>query len=403
MKKAIGFTIIFSLFLLIYQFVVIFLESGHEISYKIESNDKVFRITESYLKDKDIDGYYIKVNADNKDYNFFVKNKYNKQKKIITDIKYIEQDGYICMYPVSVKKDINVDIVCSYNDTYYNAQYVMKKTNIDSFIKEFEDINNYKFVDGNSSKKTDFFYKDNIDTNEYVALYKYNSFDVFHGDKTKRVALYFKDVYVNELGSFLDFYYLAPNISTAGETDEYLLVNLKDATSRIIYLDRKFSTNSYNLGVVNHKLYVFDLEYKIEYEFDTYGNCNIVGDPKKGYRFYENGKWESVPVTKFTESKSIFANQYDVPFQYDEIYDAIEFYYVIRDNNLYKVYKNDLKTEIYLYNIGTHSNTKAFKNNLYYIKDGAIYKFNKYGNRIIAYDNELRYNTYSNMYYVFYE
>ena len=402
MKRAIGFTIIFTLLLFIYQFVVVFLENGHEITYILETKNNKYEVKESYLKQKDIDGYFINIKNGDKQYNFFVKNQYNKQKKIIKEIKEYEKDGYFCIYPVPMKKDTNIDIVCSYKNKYYNAAYVKTKVNIDSFIKEYEDVNKYKIRTKSTNEVSDNFYESNIDNNEYVALYKYNSFIVYHNKNVKRVSMYFKDIYINNIGEYLDFYYLSPN-SVTDQTEEYLLVNLKDATSRIIYLDRKFSPNSYNVGVVDHKLYVFDIDNKIEYEFDTYGNYSIVGDPKKGYRFYENNKWESVPVTKFTEEKAVFKKDIEVPFKYDEIYDTNEFYYVIKDNKLYKVYKNDLEHEIYLYDIGNHFNVKVYKNNLYYIKDGYVYKYNKYGNRKIAYDNELKYNYNKIMYYVYIE
>ena len=400
MKKAIGFTLIISLLLLVYQFVVLFLENGHEITYVIETANNSYEIKEIYVKEKDIDGYYINVKKDNNKYSFFVKNQYNKQKKIIKNIKEFEKDGYFCIYPVSIKKDDNIDIVCSYNNNTYSASYVKTKINMDSFIDEYEDINKYKIDNKKASNVSDFYYESNIDKNEYVALYKYNSFVVYNNKNKKRVSMYFKDVYVNKLGAYLDYYYLSPNSSNS-VTNEYLLVNLKDATSRVIYLDRQFSNNSYNLGIVDHKLYVFDLDNKIEYEFNTYGEYSIVGDPKKGYRFYENGKWESVPVTKFTESKAVFEYKYNVPFKYDEIYDAREFYYVINNNILYKVYKKDLDNMIYLCNIGKHTNVKVYKNNLYYLKDGYIYKYNKYGNRPIVYDNELKFNDNKIMYYVY--
>ena len=39
------------------------------------------------------------------------------------------------MYPVTMKEDKGIDIVCSYKDKYYNAAYVKTKIDMDSFIK----------------------------------------------------------------------------------------------------------------------------------------------------------------------------------------------------------------------------------------------------------------------------
>ena len=67
MKRAFSFALIFLIFVLIYQFVIIFFEQSHEVEYKILSKDKEFEIEEEYRKHEKDDGYYSTINQDKKE------------------------------------------------------------------------------------------------------------------------------------------------------------------------------------------------------------------------------------------------------------------------------------------------------------------------------------------------
>ena len=59
------------------------------------------------------------------------------------------------------------------------------------------------------------------------------------------------------------------------------------------------------------------------------------------------------------------------------------------DNKVYKVYKNNYDSRIYLFTIKEHSNVFASGNNLYYISGNTIYKYDKYGLKKVLVDDEL--------------
>ena len=65
MKKALSFVIIFLILLLTYQFIIIFFEKSHKITYKLLASEKEFEIIEEYRKNDDEDGYFLNIKHNN--------------------------------------------------------------------------------------------------------------------------------------------------------------------------------------------------------------------------------------------------------------------------------------------------------------------------------------------------
>ncbi len=402
MRRVLKFTGFLFLLLLVYQFVVIYLEDSHVVEYKITSDGLEFNIKEEYRKNSYLSGYFINVKNGNNDFVFYLDNKYNKQKKVVKDIKYLKKDDYFCVYPVPMKEDLNIDILCSKDNKLYDAQYVINEgVDLSSLVNNLEKYSLYKSSNKTTSYTNTLFYKNNLAPKEIVVMYKYKNMFVYNkeNDKVNNIELFDSDLYDNKLSAYTEGYYFTP-VKNGADIGSYIIVNMVDGKKREIYLDDHMSYNSYNLGVVDNKLYVFDLTNKVEYEFRTDSSYKVVGTVKSGFKAYVNGKWEKVSVTEFTDKNIKFSTNLDINKKYDQIYDAKSFYYIIRDKKVYKIYKNDLNVEIYLGTITNNNDIFANNDKLYYIDNGYLYKFDKYGNKKIAYDNELKYNK-ENMVYAF--
>lgn len=409
MKKTIEFGIFLFIVLLIYQFVVIFLENNHIVKYDITINDEKYIIEEEYVKNKNINGYYLTLKSEDNDiYTFFVDNKYNKQKKIVKDIKVFEKDGYKCLYPVVPKKDKNLEILCSKKHQIYSAASLYKKVNMKEFISEFEDTD--KYIEDNKtpdSMQSTYFYSNNIFENEYYALYKYKSLYLYNREKKSFYqSLYPSDVYDNSLAAFIDYYYICPEYNSGDTTDNFIMVNIKTGNKRNNFSE--FSINykkSYPLGIVDNKFYFMDLSSKTEYSFNTKGSMEVEGTTNNKYKYYNQGVWEDKTITEFETQKIKFNTEIDMKkhIDYDEIYETDKFYYIIKDNKVYKVYKNNYDSKIYLFSIKEHSNVFASGDNLYYISGNTIYKYDKYGHKKILFDDELKYHKTANTFYAYVE
>ena len=131
MKKAISIVLLSSCVFMIYQFGVNLIKRTHNINYNIKS-EKQFTITENF-KDNN---YYFKITTG--DYNFYYKedNLFNKRKNIIEDIKFQEENGVMCIYPV-YEKESSI-ILCSDKTntyTYESSKNMMTSSTLYSKLK----------------------------------------------------------------------------------------------------------------------------------------------------------------------------------------------------------------------------------------------------------------------------
>ena len=404
MKRAFSFALIFLIFVLIYQFVIIFFEQSHEVEYKILSKDKEFKIEEEYRKQEKDDGYYITINQDKKEFYYYIENNYNKQKRIIKDIKFYEKDNYLCIHPVTKDKK-ELEIFCSDGEEVYSYDYINKKIDISEFLTKLKQEDSYKTDNTNkTSDKEVHFYTNNFYSNEYLSLYQYKKVTVFNQGIFEDYSFSNQDVYKNELGVFIDNFFLVPITEYGKPTPKYLLVDSINLQQEIIYFDNPLSNKLYNIGVIDNKLYVFDLTYKTEYEINPNGTYKVLGDVDKGFKKYVDGKWVDASVTDFTKDRIKFyetKKTIELNHKYDEIFETKNYYYTLVDNKIYKTYKKDLTKRVLLLELNqNYSNLQVEEGRIYYIVDNYLYRYDKYGVDILVENNEFKYNN-TNIYHMY--
>ena len=85
-------------------------------SYSVEYNIFEYDISENYDKEKEL--YYFEISKDEMTYPFVYKSEYQKERKIIKDIKEYKEDDYLCLkiegsliksYPLCSYKKENID------------------------------------------------------------------------------------------------------------------------------------------------------------------------------------------------------------------------------------------------------------------------------------------------------
>ena len=82
MKKAISFSVIVLVLLLIYQVGINFIKKEHSVQYNVENESDSYKIEEDYSYENN-DTYLIRVtDSKNNSFVFDVKNNYNKQREI---------------------------------------------------------------------------------------------------------------------------------------------------------------------------------------------------------------------------------------------------------------------------------------------------------------------------------
>ncbi len=404
-KRVVSFVVVSFILVLIYQFVVIYFEKGHSIEYSVSGNNIEFKVLEKYKKTDLEDGYTITITSpDNRQYSYYVKNNFNKQKKIITEVKIYNKDSYQCLYPVTVN-NAETEVLCSDGKETYSSEYTNKKINIEEFLNELNIKD--KYTDSKSKTLKDgqvTIYSSNLYDNEYLEIYRYKYLLTYNKDKKNNFNFSSKDIYTNELGQYVDNYFLLPIVNVKKEVNEYYIVNVKKGDYKYITINQTLSNNLYNIGVVDGKLYGFDLKNKIEYVVNpNSGSFEVIGTVNKGFQFYEDGKWVEQSVTDFTENKikiTTTSKVDDIKFNYDQIYESDNAYYLIDNDKVYRVYKNAKEVRVLLFEENKYNNLIINKDRIYYIKDNYLYRYDQYGTKALVDNNEFKYNN-TNIYYVY--
>ena len=172
-----------------------------------------------------------------------------------------------------------------------------------------------------------------------------------------------------------------PNYDQEHEFDTLIALNLVSQKTHSIKLDKKIDYDSYIVGNIKKKLYIFDNKTSILYEINIRnGETKILSSAEKGYVKYDNGKFVTCSKSEYK------VNKVTIDSKKQSIYD-------------YKIDKNVIKT----FNDNKELNTliintpilivKENKNSLYYIKDNNFYKYNPNNGEIkVFYDYELSFN-----------
>ncbi len=403
-KKLLEFALILMIFVFGYQFIVIYLEDSHEVSYEIASGDHEFQIDENYIKKDKFDNYVIQITDDSGHHFVYqINNTFNKQKRIIKDIKTYEKDNYLCLYPITIDAHNETEILCNDGKELVSYQVAKNKIDLRSFVKSinlddrFMDAKNNPLKTGNIT-----IYSNNLYDDEYLGLYRYKYMTIYNRGQANDFSFSTKDIYKNELGVYINNYFLVPVVSNT--TNEYYILDMKRGEPKYMSFSDPLSKNLYNIGVIDGKLYVFDLDKKIEYAINpNNASYEIIGSVSNGFVAYENGEWVTKSITEFTKNKIKFNQNVvdeELSFDYDEIYESNASYYLVDGNRVYRVYKNYKDVRVLLFETDKFNNMMVYNDRIYYLKDDNLYRYDQYGIKTLANNNEFKYNNV-NVYYVY--
>ncbi len=373
MKKVVKLVGFFILCFVVLELIFVIFKTKHNIEYKLNIGDKTYDINEVF-KDKK---YYVTISLDNIKYSYVFDNIFHKSKKIIKDIKYYVKDDLKCIYPVLD----NGYIVCSKDNKLYSGNY---------FINDLGDFSSY--LDASYSTKTRNIgfakvYYENIKDN-YIYVYKYNGMYSI-GEKLEDINMFSNDTYNNELGVLIGKYYVSFNYDDKYEYNTILIYNITNNKKRTIELEKPISKSSYINGVVDNKLYVFDVDNLVQYEINPKNKkVREVGNKKDGVMYYD-GEFKTLDVYDF--KKEVVKFKYnDVSYSYYNKIGNIS-YYLDDDNNF--VMHNDVTLlDVVLFNKRI-SNINISDDFIYFVNDNTVYSYYIGGTFVplVSYD-ELRFN-----------
>lgn len=360
MKKTLMFIIIISIILILSKFYF----SEYNIEYKINN----YEIKEIY---KDL-RYYFEINGDKK-FNFDIYTKRTRSKKKIDNIKIIEKDNIYCIIPTS--KDLKMYPLCYKDDEYTDYNLI-----------EIEELEEYKTNKINIEKpKSDFIYYDNLNSNEFIALWNYKGYIVMNGNSYKYIELFKKDKYDNTLSYIIDNTIYIANYEEEHEYTKLIKFNIETYKTEEIDLKYSIDYDSYIVGHIKNKLYLFDNKHTILYEINLKNKkVKVVGNNSIGFKKYVDGEFVNCSKTEYKVNK-IKYNKIESIYKYE------------LDNGLYKTISNSKLKQKILNNEVKIINEN--QNEIYYILNDEFYKYTpKNGSEKIFYNYELTYNSDNTIY-----
>jgi len=274
-----------------------------------------------------------------------------------------------CIYPTI--KDTKTYPLCYVGNDY-----------IDYHLIDSGMLDNYKMekIDVEKSKK-DFVYYNNLNEDEYIALWNYKGYIVMNNGSYQNKQIFKNDKYDNSISLMIDDTIYMANNDEEHEYTSLIALNLESLETKKIKLDYNIDFDSYMVGNIKNNLYIFDNKYNILYEINIKnGKTNIKSNNELGFVKYENGEFINCSKNEYKINK-IKYNSFKSNYEYR--IDKVT--YKIFDENKFirqMINKNEIKI------------FKEKDNIIYYLYKDNFYKYEpSVGNKKIFYNYELSFNS----------
>lgn len=399
MKRLISLLLLLVILFFVIQLGITFFTKEHETKYKIYNGKKEFNITEDYNKENN-NTYSLKIQINNKEFYYSIDNTFNKQKKIVKNIEYFENDYDICIFPILLD-DNTTYIECDREGKLYTEFSYQDKAFINS-IKEELKKKGIKFNTTNDTETKEAFgkttiYTNNLSDTDIITNWQYKGIDIISKEKSEKITTLTFDKYENKLGHVLGKYYVVPNYSNS-KILEFSSVSLIDlVTHKVSNLELGYtlSSSTYLNGIVDNKLYYTDPSNLIQIEININNkNVRLIGSSEIQAQSYD-GTWKSINIYDFKSKEILFKNLTLVKdYQYADVkVGGSSHYFYTNDGNVYQISKKFKSKPVLLFNAKNLNNFNVVGDDVYYVVANTLYHFNlKKGTLPILEDNDLIYN-----------
>ncbi len=409
MKKLIPILFLLGVTALVFQLFVQFFIRHHEIDYSIITKDNSYLINEKLKIDGKKNNYFFKVVDSNKNtYLFNFEHDYNRQDRIIRDIKFFDSKDLKCIFPI-YKKNKTSDVYCTYGSGQVSYAYLKQIDNnyIKYVISELkkDKYSAVSWAKDTVPKEVDTNYKmyiGNVPNNVVFTVWDYRGFYILRDGKYIKKDFLNKDKYENDLSLLTGNYYVSINtdMNSGNMYGAFYLYDVVNGGKGRIDLDEQISFNMYINGQYKGKFYYTDLNSKKEFVVDPdKETVKEVGNVKDGFKSLKNRTLTTVSAKEYLNGEDIWNNDV-VNNRLKEMYKAKEvkkdndmYYFLTEDGDFYKTYKIDLENAVKLFHFDSVSEWKVNNYNVMVISKDTMYYYNDvYGLLPIVSSNEFIYN-----------
>ena len=358
MKKSLFLIIIISLIAIFTKYYI----SNYKIEYKVNGYD-----VKTIYKDS---RFYFEMTKEIT-YNFDIYEKRKISKTKITSIEELELTNYSCIIPHIT--DIKTYPLCYDKET---KEYIDYNLIEDELLKDYQNKTNT-----DSKPDKDFVYYNLLKNNEYMALWTYKGYIIMNGDTYKNINIFKKDRYDNSISYMIKNTIYMPNYDEEHEYSKMIKLNLETHKIDSISLEKKIDFDSYIVGNIKNKLYIFDNKNSILYELNLKNSkLSVIGNIEKGFIKYKDGEWITCSKTEYRINKIKIDNYKDSNYTY-KIENGL-FKQIKENNNITTKISDNISNIIYEYN-----------DDIYYIYEDNLYLYNSLkGNNKLFYYYELNFN-----------
>ena len=385
-KLLITVVLFFIISIVIYKFV----NQDHNLIYEIKLDNNNALIEENYNHKED--KYYITIEINSIKYDLILTGKQSRNQKIVDDIKYYSKD-YQCILPLSKNKTLT-DMMCYKDGVIYNYASIQNGSKeLDDFVKQTEQysINDWQKTQVSTDYQLNH-YQNQINT--YLTDYK--GLTIIKEGKIKNIELFDQDIYTQKLKMFLDGYYIVANYNEEYEFKTFYVISLKNSKIGKIESIKPISFNSYIQGVVDHKIYLYDINNEEQYIIDIDKKTIQQLDNNK-IKFYANDGWTEISVQK-ANKKVLFETSSKLDFDDYHLFNStLDNNYFYKENDgYYEIYFSSVKNPKiikYLCTVSELDNVKTNDKYAYYLtKDSIIIYNSKKGYQVLLTSKELEFN-----------
>lgn len=415
MKKMVTVVLLLGAIALIYQFFVSCVISRHDAAYSIKTSDNSYMVKENYKKEKSFHMYSLLI--EDKDKNVFAaiyNVDLNRSSRIIKDVKEYSDGNLICIAPILKDKKIE-NLSCTLDKKQVSVSYLHQigNTSINKFVDNLKQdgytFNNEIDLNNNiSSTTSNISTFDNLDDNLYVTMWGYKGIYLLNQNKIEYKDYLSKDSYFNTYSILCDKYYVSLDTDES-EIGAFYVANIKDGGKAHIDFDFSLSKNSYINGIYKGKIYITDIDRRVEYAINpATEKIEEVGSGKKS-KYFDGESLKEVDISELVNEKKYFIYEKideKISSKYSGlnlIYSHDSYYYKDSNNNVYQVLKDFPDYKILLFKFDDFKEMKVVNNNVFGIVGDTVYMYNNNtGLRKVAQNRELVYN-YQNIYDIYYK
>lgn len=410
MKKVLPILVLLAFAAFCYQLIVTFFITEHKISYSLIANDqKHYTISENYKKDGSRHHYSFLITTQNKKktYAVSIEEDFNKQERVITDVKHYKKNNLECIFPI-YKRNRTYDVSCLLDGKQVSSAYLLEQKNEDySFIARkfaeegYEEIYYTTNTPATSEENLLVSY-DYIPENYTFAIWNYRGIYILSSEGIENKTFLNDDYYENTLSMGVGKYYVTVNTDNEKEKLNYyqlIVYNLIDGGKTVVDVD--ISQDSYFNGVSDNMLYITDPKEEKQYvldpskkEFKELKSPREISNSKSkkaGNDFFSSPKVDSLRVSN-KKIKKLYDTE-DIRKNGDD------YYFKTDDGKIYRVIQEDYRHPIMICQFDNIKEWQVHDDGVSFIVGDTLYLYTDiYGLKPVLKNSEFQYNS-KNIYY----